>query len=143
MLRVYVAGPYNAPDVIGVLANIRRGMDLSIKVLQMGLAPFCPWLDWLFGVKADITIEQYKEYSMTWLRVSDAVLLVPGWEASEGAKAEVAEASKFGIPCFETLEELLQWREDSALVEEDDSNNDTDFWRFSSLPDTKVGGTDA
>lgn len=109
MLRVYIAGAYNSHDVKGVLDNMRKGLRLSIQVLKSGFAPFSPWLDYTFGIMEDISVEEFKAYSMEWLMVSEAVLLVPGWEESEGTKAEIAEAKRLGIPIFESFISLLHW----------------------------------
>jgi len=110
--RVYVAGAYNADNVIDVLANMRRGHELCIKVLRAGFAPFDPWLDYQFGLLADITRDEYLEYSMAWLRASEAVLVVQeGWQDSEGTKAEIREAHGLGIPIFTDLEELKRYFE--------------------------------
>jgi len=111
MIRVYVAGAYNAPNVIGVLDNMRRGMKLAFDVLKAGFAPFCPFFDYHFSLIGDVTIEEYYQYSMSWLRVSDAMILVPGWGKSEGTHKELTEASKLGIPAFYTLDELKAWAE--------------------------------
>lgn len=109
MIRVYVAGAYSSDKITDMLGNMRRGIALSVKVLQAGYAPFCPWLDFQFGLLAEIPLDTYYEYSMTWLRASDAVLLVPGWEGSVGVKAEMEEAKRLGIPVFWTLDEMKDW----------------------------------
>lgn len=108
--RVYVAGAYNADNVISVLGNMRRGMDLSYKVLKEGFSPFCPWLDYHFSLIGEVSINEYYKFSMDWLRVSDAVLVVPeGVENSKGTQAELEEAKRLGIPIFFDLESLMEY----------------------------------
>ena len=95
MIRVYVAGPYSSDNILDVFENMRRGINLSIKVFQFGMAPFCPWLDYQFSLMNNgerFTVEDYYKYSMAWLEVSDAVLLTDGWNKSKGATAEVDRA---------------------------------------------------
>lgn len=106
MKRVYVAGKYNDKDVISVLRNMRKGINASVDLLIRGYAPFCPWLDFQFGLNNELSIELYKEYSMAWLRVSDAVLMVDGWENSKGAIAEKEEAERLGIPVYYNVEDV-------------------------------------
>ena len=45
MIKVYVAGPYSADNVIDVLKNIGRGEKMCSQLFQDGFAPFCPWHD--------------------------------------------------------------------------------------------------
>jgi len=107
MRRVYVAGAYSAPNVTDVLSNMRRGLRLSVEVLQAGFCPFCPWIDFQFGLLDDITIDQYYRYSLAWLEVSDAVLVVPeGAEKSKGTQAEIKRAEELAIPVFWGLEDV-------------------------------------
>ena len=111
MTRIYIAGAYSANNVISVLDNMRRGMRVGTEVFLAGLSPFVPWMDYQFQLMLregeKLTVEDYYRYSMAWLSVSDAVLLVPGWETSKGTQAEIARAKELGIPVFETLQELL------------------------------------
>ena len=110
MKRVYVAGAYNAGDVISVLDNMRRGMRVSTEVMLAGFAPFCPWLDYHYQLMLrdgeTLTVQQYYDYSMAWLEASDFVLVLPNSEHSKGVKAELARAKELGIPVFQTVEEL-------------------------------------
>jgi hypothetical protein len=109
-LRVYVCGAYSGPDVITIQGNIRRGLRLSIEVLQAGMAPFSPWNDWTFGVIADIPLTTFYSYSMAWLEAAEAVLVVPvRAEKSKGTQAEIARAKELNIPVFYTLSELKEW----------------------------------
>src|SRR5271157_4839342 len=110
MLRIYCAGPYNAENIIGSLDNMRRGMKVAYEVLKAGMAPFCPWMDFHYSLNGPVTIDEYYEYSLAWLRVSDAVLLVEGWESSKGTLREIGEAERLGIPVLKDFDALLEWR---------------------------------
>ena len=113
MIKVYVAGPYSADNVVDVLKNIGRGEHMAGLLFSKGYAPFCPWLDNAFVINhwfEDFSVQQFKDYSMEWLKVCDCVLLVDGWSKSKGTIAEMAEAKKLGIPVLYTVYELEQWR---------------------------------
>lgn len=115
-LRVYVAGAYSAPNVIGVLGNMRRGLALSFEVLKAGFAPFSPWLDYQFALIGEVSLEDYYRYSLSWLEASHAVLVVPeGAAESRGTQAEIKRAGELGIPVFWSLEELKQWSADRVV----------------------------
>jgi len=106
MKRIYVGGAYQSETVVGVLNNMRKGINLSFEILKLGFAPFCPWLDYHFGLMGELTDKEYKAYSMAWLEVSDAVLLVPDWENSSGVKAELERARQLAIPIVFSIDEL-------------------------------------
>ena len=90
--------------------NMRAGMKASVEVLLSGNVPFCPWLDYQFWLVLpdgeEIPIEAIKAYSMEWLRVSEAILLLPGWEMSPGSCAELAEAKRLGLEVFDGMEQF-------------------------------------
>lgn len=115
MKRIYVAGAYSADNIITMLNNIREGMRLGTQVLLAGFAPFVPWFNFHFQLMLmegeTITVQEYLDYSIEWLRVSEAVLLVPGWENSHGTCLEIREAKYCKIPIFEQLPTLIEaWR---------------------------------
>lgn len=107
MKRIYVAGPYSGPDVITILGNIKRGIETSTQILNKGFAVYCPWLDWQLGITEYIKLEQYRRNSIAWLEVSDAVVLVEGWESSKGTMKEIELAEQLGIPVFEDISLFL------------------------------------
>lgn len=121
-MRVYVAGAYGAEHVLDVFANMKRGIDLSIEVLQAGMDPFVPWLDYQFFLMSDekISMSRIKDYSMAWLDVCSAVLVVPHSEDSRGTQAEIARARELGIPVFHDIERLKTYHHGVYL--EEDSN---------------------
>ncbi len=112
--RVYVAGAYSADNVIAVLDNMRRGMRKSTEVFLAGYSPFSPWLDYQFQLMLrdgeKLTVPDYYRYSMAWLEVADAVLVLPNSEQSKGTQAEIARAKELNIPIFYNLEELKAWK---------------------------------
>ncbi len=112
MKRVYVAGAYSANNVIAILDNMRRGMKASTWVLLAGFAPFCPWTNFHFQLmlREDerLSVEDYYAYSVAWLRVSDAVLLLPHSENSHGTQEELRIARELGLPIYQSIEQLVE-----------------------------------
>ncbi|HOD08754.1 MAG TPA: DUF4406 domain-containing protein [Myxococcota bacterium] len=112
MILVYVAGAYASPEVITVLNNMGKGISAAAQLLQAGFAPFCPWLDGLFiiqqGGTNTLTADDMKRYSMAWLERSDCVLVLSGWENSEGTKAEIARAQELEIPVYYNMADLMR-----------------------------------
>ena len=99
--RVYVAGAYSSDNVLGVLDNIREGIRVSTEILLAGHAPFCPWCDHSFVLALregeHIPVQAFQENSIAWLKVSDMMVLVPGWENSHGTRAEIEIARTLNI----------------------------------------------
>jgi len=119
-IRVYVAGAYSADNVMDVLRNIGRGEKLAAETFKAGFPTFCPWHDKSYVMEypdADFTAQQFKNHSMAWLEVSNAVLLVPGWENSSGTRAELDRARELGIPFFHTLTDLIFYRDSRCRKE--------------------------
>ena len=106
-MRVYVAGKYSDTNIIACLNNIHEGIKMSVEVLKLGHACFCPWLDYQFQFfSKDLKVEDYYRYSMAWLEVSDCVLVLPGYETSKGTLAEIKRAEEKGINIYYKLEDL-------------------------------------
>jgi len=109
MKRIYVAGPFSNENTIEVFSNMRRGMRKATELLVRGYAPFCPWVDYHYSLMllADEKIEKkdYWAYSLAFLDVCDAVLLLPNWKTSPGTLREIKRAEQLGIPVFTPEEE--------------------------------------
>lgn len=98
-MRIYIAGKYSDPNILGVLNNIHDGIKAATTILKRGHEPFCPFLDYQFQFfDKSLTIEDYYRYSMAWLEVSDIVFVLPDSENSKGTLAEIARAKELGIP---------------------------------------------
>lgn len=103
MKRIYVAGPYRAATVAGVVTNIRRAEATGIAAMQLGWAPFIPHMNTALwdGLFPDSV---FLESGLAFLGVCDAVVLVPGWLDSKGTLADIDMAKRLGIPVYETHE---------------------------------------
>jgi len=112
MIVVYTAGPYRASNAWAIEQHIRAAELASLKIWTLGAVPICPH-----------TMTRHFQNALpdaTWLagdlelvKRCDAVLMLDGWEQSQGAKAEKAYADAKDIPVFESMELLatwLQWR---------------------------------
>lgn len=99
--RVYVAGPITIGDQI---VNVRRGIDTSIQLLNLGYIPFCPHLSFAWHLIQPMTHQQWLDYDLAWLAQCDCLLRLPG--ESKGADQEELFAKEMGIPVFHNLVEL-------------------------------------
>lgn len=112
MKRIYVAGAYSADNIIGVLENIRKGLRASVEIMMAGYAVFSPWLDHQFAFMLRegeiLPKELYQNQSLAWLEVSDAVIVLPGYESSRGTLREIARAQEIKIPIFYSIEEFIK-----------------------------------
>lgn len=115
MLLVYVAGRFSAPTRAGVEANIAKAVDVALSVATAGAFPVTPHAN-----TAHPDFEKLQPYefwidgTLELLRRCDAVLMVPGWEESRGARGEREEAQRLGKPVFDTLGDFWRWMRDGA-----------------------------
>lgn len=114
MKKVYVVGAYSADNALDVLKNIGRGEYYSACIFEQGMAPFCPWHDKSFVMDlwhTTFSVEQFYDYSITWLKVCDCMFLVPEYKNSKGTLKEIEIAKEMGIPIFTDIQEMYRWRD--------------------------------
>jgi hypothetical protein len=111
-IKVYVAGAYSADNVISVLQNIGRGEKACAELFRLGFAPFCPWHDKSYVTDSpyyEFKIEDFYEYSIAWLEVSEIMLVLPGHSESGGTIKEIARANELEIPVVYSIDELVKF----------------------------------
>ena len=98
-LLVYVAGPYSATTLEGVEENCRRARDVGVELAKCGPTVF-PVVPHQTGRDMEDIgdYEYWCEATLELMRRCDVVYAMQGWENSKGARGEVAEANKLGIP---------------------------------------------
>jgi hypothetical protein len=93
MKVAYIAGKYRADTEWEVLTNIRTAEEYALKYSAIGYAVICPHKNTAFqgGYLPD---QYFLDATMELMRRSDVVVMIPGWEESEGATLEHNEAFK-------------------------------------------------
>lgn len=110
---VYIAGPYrgeathDAEGYFKIDANINRAKEAAATLAQLGIPYFCPHLNSAHFevITPDVTPAYWLKMDMVFVDLAAALLILDGWEESEGTQGEVARATKNGQSCF-YLDEL-------------------------------------
>ena len=99
----YVAGPYRGPTHHAVATNIAAARSVATHLWSLGYAVICPHLNSAFmsGVAPE---ETFLEGGLEMIRRCDMLVLVEGWQASEGTAREIEVAREHGIPVFSDIE---------------------------------------
>lgn len=109
MRVVFVAGPYRGATAWEVAENVRAAERVGFNVASCGAMPLIPHAN-TANFDKTFTDQFWLLGTMELLRRSDAVMLVNGWERSVGARAEVEEAKRLGLPVFEFCNaRFVQW----------------------------------
>lgn len=104
----YIAGPYRAQTRAGIELNIQAARAVGLLCCRKGWSPVVPHANTghLDAVDPSIGDEFWLASTKELLRRCDAVVLVPGWEQSQGTRDEIIEAEQRGIPVYRS-EHLL------------------------------------
>lgn len=96
MKLAYIAGPYRADTINGIVQNIRNAEKVAMKYWKKGYAVICPHKNTaLFdGICPD---ETWLKGDIEILKRCDVIIMAPGWVKSEGACIEHDFAIKYGL----------------------------------------------
>lgn len=110
MKVVYIAGPFRANLPWHVELNVREAELWSAHVARVGGVPLCPHTMYRFFDKMQPD-EFWLEATSELLRRVDAVLMLPEWELSEGAREEMQLAIRLETPVFlgTEFQALIEW----------------------------------
>ncbi len=103
---VYIAHPYTHDDPV---ANTHQAIEWANVLIACGFVPYVPHLNLLWHLVTPRPVAFWYDYDLNFLKRCDAVLRVGG--PSTGADAEVATAKQHGIPVFELIADMEEWRE--------------------------------
>jgi len=98
MILLYTAGPYrSAEGPWGVQKNINAAMLVAHKLWGMGYAVICPHGNTAhFDGPGYDDSDMWLEGDMEMIKVCPGIVMLPGWEDSEGSKQELATALRLG-----------------------------------------------
>jgi len=108
MKIVYIAGKLRGATSWAIEQNVRYAEGLGLDVARLGAMPLIPHANTRF-FQGECTDQLWLEGTLELLRRSDAVLMVPGWETSQGALGEKKEADQLGKPVFFSVAEVAKW----------------------------------
>ncbi len=98
MELVYIAGRYRAKDNAGIYDNIYNARKVAEAYWRAGYAVICPHQNSAFMGSESIPSERFLAGDLVMLQHCDLIVMIPGWQTSEGAIAEHAFAKQKGIP---------------------------------------------
>jgi hypothetical protein len=121
MKIVYIAGQlttgWDGKDRSYIEKNIKAAEQFQVALANAGIGAFCAHTHTSFHREKGGTAPEsyYYELGLEFLKRScDAVLAMPGWEKSRGAKWEVELATKEKRPIFypaspADIQEIIKW----------------------------------
>lgn len=110
MKLIYVAGKFSDKTRADVEANILAAELVGVEVARAGFWPVIPHAN-----TAHPEFESVQPYqfwiaaTLELLRRCDAIVMVPGWQDSSGARGELSEALRLGKPAFMSVADLEGW----------------------------------
>src|SRR3990167_5052970 len=105
---VYISGSYSGE----ISNNIQKARETAIKVWETGYTAFCPHLNTIhFENDCKCVYEDYIAGDIEIINRCNALLMVEGWEQSEGANTEHDYAKGYGLPIFYSIDELNDYYE--------------------------------
>jgi hypothetical protein len=102
-LLVYLCGPYSGQTE----KNIFQARETAKQIWEAGFTAVTPHLNtYNFHLDCKCTYQDYIEGDLEILSRCDYLLLLPGWEHSQGAKIELEKAKQMGMPIFLNIDDL-------------------------------------
>lgn len=97
---VYVAGPYRADTPWGIEQNVHNARTWGVALAHAGAYPVIPHSNTAHfdGHASD---EFWLEGTLALLRKCAGVILIDGWFRSAGARGEMLEARRLGMPILD------------------------------------------
>ncbi len=101
-MKVYIAGPYTAGDVV---INVRNAIEAAERVAMAGHDPFIPHLTHFWHLVFPHPYEYWLRLDLAWLKACDALIRLPG--ESSGADREVVWCETHAYPVYYSVDEFL------------------------------------
>jgi hypothetical protein len=113
MRLAYLAGPYRSSSIWGVKRNIEAAAAVARELWKMGLPTICPHCNTAFMDGPDIECSTFLDGDLEMLERSDLMVVLPGWEKSQGTIAEIEHV--LSGKCGDM--KIYYWPEDRQALE--------------------------
>ena len=97
---VYVAGAFRAKTQWGIMQNVRKAEDASLKLWKVGYVVICPHT-MTQHYQGECPDKVWLDGCLELMRRCDAIYLLKGWELSEGSWQEYRLAKELGLVIIE------------------------------------------
>ncbi len=102
---IYVAGAFRAPTQWGIMQNVRKAEDASLRLWKKGYAVICPHT-MTQHFQNECPDELWLEGCTELLKRCDAIYLLTNYAQSEGSLSELVVAKSLGLKIlYEELED--------------------------------------
>ena len=138
MKIAYISAPFIGDGTReSIKKNIEEARKYAVALASKKVGVFCPNIYDLDPNISDLTERQryFYELHSEFLINSKALIAIPGWEESFGAKHEIQLAEVLGLPIFypksvsdEDLKELIDWYYQSEEPEHRTKNTNNINW---------------
>ena len=94
---IYIAGPYRASTKLGIIINILKARKVAKKYWALGYTVICPHSNsgLMDGCAPD---KVFLKGGLDLLECAKLMVVLPGWEKSQGTLAEIEYAKEHSIP---------------------------------------------
>ncbi|KKR09709.1 MAG: hypothetical protein UT37_C0012G0013 [Parcubacteria group bacterium GW2011_GWA2_39_18] len=110
--RYYAVKEDGGPDYDKIEGHIQLAEKFAVEIWGAGFAVFTPHLNTRhFEVKTKVAETVYQAFDLFILNRMDCIFVLPNWKESRGGRKEVAVAIENNIPVFDSIEEMIKWRD--------------------------------
>lgn len=100
-MLIYVCGPYRAKTAAGIDTNIAAARQVAVDLWRAGHYVICPHLNTArMETELPESDDLFLAGTLAMLARCDGIVLLPTWDQSNGAIAEVEYAKANGMPCW-------------------------------------------
>lgn len=96
---IFIAGPFRAETHYRNRLHIRSAEAWALRVWQAGGVAICPHMN-TANFQDEAPDRVWLDGDLAILRRCDGILMCPGWEKSEGSRAERTEAQAMGLDVY-------------------------------------------
>lgn len=96
----YISGPYRAKTLWGVKCNIEKAGMVALEYWRKGYAVICPHKNTAFfdgALNGYGDAEVWIKGDLEMVKRSDVIVMLPGWQKSEGATQEHGYALRYKL----------------------------------------------
>lgn len=94
---IYIAGPFRGAHAWAVAQNVHRAECVAYQVFESGHVALCPHTN-TRHFDSSLPDQVFIDGTLELMRRCDAVIVLPGWQKSQGTLGEIEEATRLGMP---------------------------------------------